>query len=79
MTLDSRSHDATYGWFALGAFARIEALVGEVVAFQLDGGVTVPLEHGGFRASPSDSLAFRVPAFPAPFRDSLTTKRPTAS
>jgi hypothetical protein len=62
VSFEGRSRDRSQAWFALGAFARIEALVGDVVSFQLDGGVIVPLERGGFRASPSDNVAFQVPS-----------------
>ena len=62
VSLGARSSDVTHAWFALGTFARIEALVGEVVSFQLDGGVIAPLERAGFRASSSDELAFQVPS-----------------
>jgi hypothetical protein len=55
------SSDANHTWFALGAFARIEALVGEVVSFQLDGGLIAPLQHDEFRAGNGAPLAFRVP------------------
>jgi len=62
VSLDTRSSDVTRPWFALGVFGRIEALVGEVVSFQLDGGVTVPLRHDEFRAGSSDNVAFQVPS-----------------
>jgi hypothetical protein len=62
VSLDAQSHEATHAWFALGAFARIEALVGEVVSFQLDGGVIAPLEHDEFRAGAGAPTAFQVPS-----------------
>lgn len=61
VSLPAASSDKTQAWFALGAFGRIEALVGEVVAFELDGGVSLPLRHDEFRAGESESVAFRVP------------------
>jgi hypothetical protein len=62
VSLDTRSSDVTRPWFALGTFGRIEALVAEVVSFQLDGGVTVPLRHDEFRAGSGESVAFQVPS-----------------
>jgi hypothetical protein len=61
VSFGAESRDKTEAWFALGAFGRIEALVGEVVAFELDGGVSLPLRHDEFRAGESQSVAFRVP------------------
>jgi hypothetical protein len=54
--------DVTHPWFALGAFSRVEALVGEVVSLQLDGGVTAPLRHDEFSAGPGAPAAFVVPS-----------------
>lgn len=62
VSLGALSSDVNHSWFALGAFARIEALVGEVVSFQLDGGVIAPLQHDEFRAGDGAPLAFRIPA-----------------
>jgi hypothetical protein len=56
------SRDSTHAWFALGLFGRIEALVGEVVSLQLDGGVSAPLRHDEFRAGPADGVAFQAPS-----------------
>lgn len=61
VSLNGYSRDVTHAWFAIGAFARIEALVGEVVSFQLDGGVSVPLRHDEFRADDGAAAAFSVP------------------
>jgi len=59
------SQAETKPWFALGGFLRTEALVAEVLSFQLDGGVTVPLIRSQFSADCSDcgtsSIAFQVP------------------
>jgi len=57
-----RSQAQTNNWFAVGGFLRTEALVGEVVSFQLDGGVTVPLNRSSFSAGDDQPVAFRVPA-----------------
>jgi hypothetical protein len=62
VSLEAQSRDVTHAWFGLGAFARIEALVGEVIALQLDGGVTVPLRHDEFRAGEGAPTAFVVPS-----------------
>lgn len=62
VSLGALSSDENHAWFALGAFARIEALVGEVVSFELDGGVTAPLLHDEFRAGYGAPSAFRVPS-----------------
>ncbi len=62
VSLDTHNRDVTQAWFALGLFGRIEALVGEVVSFQLDGGVSAPLRHDEFRAGDQDNVAFRVPS-----------------
>jgi hypothetical protein len=59
---DSASQAQTHTWMALGGFLRTEALVGEVVSFQLDGGVTVPLIHSSFSAGDEQPIAFEVPA-----------------
>jgi len=63
------SQAETKPWFALGAFLRTEALVAEVLSFQLDGGVTVPLVRSQFSAGSICSefgceeapIAFEVP------------------
>ena len=61
----SSSQAETKPWFAVGGFLRTEALVAEVLSFQLDGGVTVPLIRSQFSADCSDcgteSIAFQVP------------------
>lgn len=44
------THSGTKPWAALGGFLRTEALVAEVLSFQLDGGVTVPLIRSSFSA-----------------------------
>ena len=54
--------DESKTWFALGAFGRVEALVDEVVSFQLDGGVTVPLKRDSFSAGSDSQSAFQVPS-----------------
>jgi hypothetical protein len=59
--LETQHSDTSHAWFGLGAFGRVEALVGESLSFQLDGGLSAPLEHEEFRAGPGASLAFRVP------------------
>ena len=56
------SQAETKPWFAVGGFLRTEALVGEVVSFQLDGGVTVPLVRSSFSAGGDQPIAFQVPA-----------------
>ncbi|HET7545961.1 MAG TPA: hypothetical protein VFK05_39100 [Polyangiaceae bacterium] len=56
------SQAKTEPWFALGGFLRTEALVGEVVSFQLDGGVTVPLVRSSFSAGVGQPTAFEVPS-----------------
>jgi hypothetical protein len=61
VVFDAARRDATHMWFGLGAFARIEALVG-VVSFQLEGGGVAPLEHDEFRASDTAPVAFRAPS-----------------
>lgn len=53
--------NATHTWASAGAFGRLEALVGDVISFQLDGGVVAPLSHGEFRDA-SDTVSFRVPS-----------------
>jgi hypothetical protein len=57
-----RSQAQTKNWLAVGGFLRTEALVAEVVSFQLDGGVTVPLIHSSFSAGDGEPTAFQVPA-----------------
>ncbi len=56
------SQAETKNWLAVGGFLRTEALVGEVVSFQLDGGVTVPLIRSSFSAGGGQPVAFQVPA-----------------
>ena len=55
------SQAQTHPWFALGGFLRTEALVAEVVSFQLDGGITVPLASSSFSAGDNQPVAFEVP------------------
>jgi len=55
------SQAQTNPWFAVGGFLRTEALVGEVVSFQLDGGVTKPLVRSSFSAGGDQPIAFQVP------------------
>ena len=57
----SSSQAETKNWLAVGGFLRTEALVGEVVSFQLDGGLTVPLVHSSFSAGEGEPTAFEVP------------------
>ncbi|HYQ44584.1 MAG TPA: hypothetical protein VER11_21520 [Polyangiaceae bacterium] len=52
----------TEPWFALGGFLRTEALVAEVLSFQLDGGITVPVAHPSFSAGDGQPIAFQVPS-----------------
>lgn len=52
----------TEPWFALGGFLRTEALVAEVLSFQLDGGVTIPAVHPSFSAGEGQPSAFEVPS-----------------
>jgi hypothetical protein len=59
---EGSSQAKTEPWFALGGFLRTEALVGEVVSFQLDGGVTVPLVRSAFSAGSGQPIAFEVPS-----------------
>jgi hypothetical protein len=63
VALRSESRSESKTWFATGGFGRIEALVAEVVSFQLDGGVTVPLVRPAYGlGSPDAPLAFKVPS-----------------
>ena len=62
VSLAENSNDESRSWFALGGFGRVEALVQEVVSFQLDGGVTVPLKHDSFSAGNGAPSAFEVPS-----------------
>ena len=55
------SQAQTHPWLAVGGFLRTEALVGDVVSFQLDGGVTVPLVRSSFSAGDNQPIAFTVP------------------
>lgn len=57
----ARRQSESVPWFALGGFARVEALVGEVVSFQTDGGVSVPLNRESFGVGDDVQSAFRVP------------------
>ena len=63
----SASQTETKPWFAVGGFLRTEALVAEVLSFQLDGGLTVPLNRSVFSAGCADytcaeqPIAFQVP------------------
>ena len=61
MSLNAESRSQSKTWLASGAFGRIEALVAEVVSFQLDGGVTVPLLHPVFRVDNFRPVSFQVP------------------
>lgn len=61
MAYEARSRSQSSTWVATGAFGRIEALVAEVVSFQLDGGVTVPLAHPTFRVDNDAPVSFQVP------------------
>ena len=61
LTASSGSRDQSQSWLAAGGFLRIEALTAQVVSFQLDGGVTVPLRRPSFSASDQAPEAFRVP------------------
>ncbi len=56
----SSSQAQTKTWLAIGGFLRTEALVGEVVSFQLDGGLTVPLIRSSFSAGGEQPIAFQV-------------------
>ena len=67
--LPSSRKDESKTWFAAGAFARVEALADEVLSFQLDGGITVPLKRDSFDSGASADpaageaeTAFRAPA-----------------
>lgn len=62
VTLDGQRRDKSKTWFSVGGFGRVEALVGEVVSFQLDGGISVPLKHDSFSAGPGAASAFQVPS-----------------
>lgn len=61
------SHAQTNPWFALGGFLRTEAMVADVLSFQLDGGVTIPLVRSSFSAGTcagstcDEPVAFEVP------------------
>jgi len=59
--LGTSSQAQTKNWLAAGGFLRTEALVGEVVSFQLDAGVTVPLTQLSFAAGDGQPIAFQVP------------------
>ena len=58
----NRSRDKSMTWVATGGFGRIEELVGEVVSFQLDVGVTVPLARPSFAVGEQAPVAFKVPS-----------------
>ncbi len=60
MSYASESRDLSKTWLAGGAFGRIEALAAEVVSFQLDGGVTVPLLRPTFGLGDAP-IVFQVP------------------
>ena len=62
VALGSQSRDQSKTWLSSGGFGRIEALVAEVVSFQLDGGITVPLLRPTFDAGDGARQAFKVPA-----------------
>ena len=57
----SSSQAETKTWLAVGGFLRTEALVGEILSFQLDGGLTVPLIQSSFQAGADQPIAFQVP------------------
>lgn len=58
----ANNQDRSKTWLAVGGFGRVEALVAEeVLSFQLDGGITVPLERNSFDAGGDSPSAFRVP------------------
>jgi hypothetical protein len=65
---DVQHHDSgqslaqTKPWAAIGGFLRTEALVAEVLSFQLDGGLTLPLIRSSFSAGDDLPVAFQVPA-----------------
>lgn len=61
VALGARSQDQSKTWVSTGGFLRVEALTAEVVSFQLDAGLTVPLRRPSFRASDDAPEAFRVP------------------
>ena len=61
VALGARSQDRTKTWLAAGGVLRIEALTSEVVSFQLDGGVGVPLLRPSFGVGEGAPEAFRVP------------------
>ncbi|MES1177587.1 MAG: hypothetical protein ABUL62_24905 [Myxococcales bacterium] len=56
------SRDRSRTWAATGGFGRIEELVGDVVSFQLDVGVTVPLTRPSFDSGGLAPTAFQVPS-----------------
>ena len=56
-----RNMDESKAWVAAGGFLRIEALTAEVVSFQLDGGLSVPLLRPAFGVGEGAPPAFRVP------------------
>jgi hypothetical protein len=58
---EASSQAQTHPWLALGGFLRTEALVAEVVSFQLDGGVTLPLIRNAYSAGEGQRAAFEVP------------------
>ncbi|MEO8905703.1 MAG: hypothetical protein ABI488_24470 [Polyangiaceae bacterium] len=68
VSLSPYREDRSKSWFAVDAFARVEALVDEVVSLQLDGGVTAPLKRDSFDAGAGSEQAvgaqsaFRAPA-----------------
>lgn len=61
VSLGARSLNESKTWISSGGFGRIEALVAEVVSFQLDGGMAVPLTRPSFRVADDAPSAFRVP------------------
>jgi len=62
VSLGALSLDQTKSWFAMGTFARVEALADQVLSFQLDGGVTAALKRDTFDAGSGAGVAFQVPA-----------------
>ncbi|HYP76568.1 MAG TPA: hypothetical protein VER12_11455 [Polyangiaceae bacterium] len=59
---ETNSQAETKPWVALGAYLRTEALVAEVLSFQLDGGLTVPLIRSTYSAGEDQPVAFQVPS-----------------
>ncbi len=62
VSLADHTQDQSKTWFAAGGFLRVEALAGEALSFQLDGGVTAALKRDAFDSGPGAASAFQVPA-----------------